>query len=983
MARREKVLLVGWDAADWKVINPLMDAGKMPNVQRLVDNGSMGQIATLHPPLSPMLWTSIATGKRPFKHGIHGFSEPTADGLGIQPVTNLSRKCKAVWNILNQNGLRSVVIGWWPSHPAEPINGVMVSDHYHRAHGPLDKGWPLLPRSVHPPELHDTLAELRFHPNELAPSMIEPFVPKAEEIDQDKDKRLAGCMRTLCECVSIHSAATYLIEHEPWDFFAVYYDAIDHFCHGFMKYHPPRQEFIPEADFELYHNVVSMAYQFHDQMLGTLLNKAGEDMNVILMSDHGFHPDHLRPKMIPSIPAGPAIEHRDFGILAMRGPGIKKDELLHGPSVIDITPTILTLYGLPVGADMDGKVLVSAFEKPLDVQTIPTWEEVPGADGRHPPHTRLDPQAARESLAQLVALGYIARPDENREKAVADTIAELRYNLSEAYQDDDQHAEALEILRELHRADPDEQRYAVHRFVSCQALGLLDEMSEIVADLDGRRRGVYEQARVGLTELSELVRKRMKERKLKQELAATEAPSDAKPEEPDQPDETGVEASGEAEKTEAALLSPEERQALGRWRNLARFDPPVVDYLKAQVRAMEGRPAEALKLLERVQEAHLARPGLFLQTADLYLKLGRWEEAEQTYAKALSVDPDNPHAHVGMSRMALRRGDYARAAQSALDALQRMYHYPVAHFLLGEALIRLREWSRAAEAFRGALSLNPNFPQAHRRLAGIARRSGDSAAAAEHLRLFEELKAAGKNEQPAEAETGQPTANESKSAEFAETEALPVAQPSAQPAADLTETIVVVTGLPRSGTSMIMQMLAAGGLPVLSDGRRTADVDNPLGYFEYEPVKHLHESADWLTDARGHAVKIVAPLLRYLPHDRDYRIVFIERNVEEVLASQAEMLTRRGEIIDDTPARRSRLKESCVRQVQSLKTTLLQRPRMRTLFLNHAEVLRDPNAVADSLNLFLGGKLNATAMAAKVKPLLHRQRAAETTAPSP
>src|ERR1051326_1814155 len=186
-------------------------------------------------------------------------------------------------------------------------------------------------------------------------------------------------------------------------------------------------------------------------------------------------------------------------------------------------------------------------------------------------------------------------------------------------------------------------------------------MSEIVADLDGRRRGVYEQAQAGLKELSELVRKRMEERKLNPELATTEAPSDAKPEESDEPDETGVEASGEAEKTEAALLSPEERQALGRWRNLARFDPPVVDYLKAQVRAMEGRPAEALELLERVQEAHLARPGLFLQTADLYLKLGRWQEAEQTYAKALSVDPDNPHAHVGMSRMALRRGDYAGA----------------------------------------------------------------------------------------------------------------------------------------------------------------------------------------------------------------------------------------------------------------------------------------------------------------------------------
>ena len=139
-------------------------------------------------------------------------------------------------------------------------------------------------------------------------------------------------LRTLAECMSIHSAATWLLDNQPWDFFAVYYDAIDHFCHGFMRYHPPRQSWIGERDFELYHNVVSMAYQFHDQMLGTLLEKAGEDVTVILMSDHGFHPDHLRPASIPDIPAGPAIEHRDFGILAISGPGIKKDELLHGPS---------------------------------------------------------------------------------------------------------------------------------------------------------------------------------------------------------------------------------------------------------------------------------------------------------------------------------------------------------------------------------------------------------------------------------------------------------------------------------------------------------------------------------------------------------------------------------------------------------------------------------------------------------------------------
>ena len=255
-----------------------------------------------------MLWTSIATGMRPFKHGIYGFSEPTPDGRGVQPVTNLSRTSKALWNILNQNDVRSIVVGWWPSHPAEPIHGVMVSDHYHRANRPLDQGWPLLVHAVYPPELADQLAGLRMHPDLLLPEMVEPFIPLAKEVDQENDKRLGLFLRTLAECMSIHAAATWLIDNQPWDFFAVYYDGIDHFCHGFMKYHPPRQSWVGEHDFKLYHNVVSMAYQFHDQMLGTLLQKAGEDTTVVLLSDHGFHPDHQRPASIPDIPAGPAID---------------------------------------------------------------------------------------------------------------------------------------------------------------------------------------------------------------------------------------------------------------------------------------------------------------------------------------------------------------------------------------------------------------------------------------------------------------------------------------------------------------------------------------------------------------------------------------------------------------------------------------------------------------------------------------------------
>ena len=107
MAKR-RVLLIGWDAADWKMIDRLVAEGKMPNLARLIERGVVGNLATLYPSLSPMLWTSIATGKRPFKHGIWGFSEPDPGTGAIRPVTNLSRKTRAIWNILQTRGCRAM-----------------------------------------------------------------------------------------------------------------------------------------------------------------------------------------------------------------------------------------------------------------------------------------------------------------------------------------------------------------------------------------------------------------------------------------------------------------------------------------------------------------------------------------------------------------------------------------------------------------------------------------------------------------------------------------------------------------------------------------------------------------------------------------------------------------------------------------------------------------------------------------------------------
>lgn len=244
-----KVLLIGWDAADWQIIRPLMDRGLMPHLRRLVAGGASGNLASLQPMLSPMLWTSIATGKRPHKHGIHGFTEPRPEGDGVRAAASTSRTAKAIWNILTQAGLRSHCVNWYASHPAEPVRGVCVSNRFAVIPPAPGAPWPLAPGTVHPPELGKFLAELRLRPEEVDASMLLPFVPRAARIDQARDKRLLACAVILAEAATIHGAITWCLEHQPsWDFAAVLYNAIDQFCHLFMPYHPPRRANVSEED---------------------------------------------------------------------------------------------------------------------------------------------------------------------------------------------------------------------------------------------------------------------------------------------------------------------------------------------------------------------------------------------------------------------------------------------------------------------------------------------------------------------------------------------------------------------------------------------------------------------------------------------------------------------------------------------------------------------------------------------------------------
>ena len=158
------------------------------------------------------------------------------------------------------------------------------------------------------------------------------------------------------------------------------------------------------------------------------------------------------------------MEHRHFGIYCLRAPGVKRGDRVYGASVLDVAPTVLHFFGIPAGADMDGKVLINAFEDQRLPDPVPSWDEIPGDDGRHPPSRYYDSASAAEAMKQLVALGYIAPPGEDGRRTVAETMIENRYNLSRSYIDEGRPGAAAEVLRALLAEDGEDARFHQHLF---------------------------------------------------------------------------------------------------------------------------------------------------------------------------------------------------------------------------------------------------------------------------------------------------------------------------------------------------------------------------------------------------------------------------------------------------------------------------------------------------------------------------------------
>ncbi|MBI3948842.1 MAG: alkaline phosphatase family protein [Acidobacteria bacterium] len=444
-----KVLVVGLDAADWRILSPLLKQDRLPNLYSLIRRGSWGRLKTLIPALSPRLWNSIATGKRPQKHGILGFVVRHPVNGKRLPYTSNMRKCQTIWDILSAHGKRVSVVGWWNTWPATPVNGAMVSgitryklkdfeglrlpdDEPASLDQPAPKGWfqtvtddgqslTLLEyprksslqaeasnRQTYPEELFNEIRPLiRPHTQiDDAPSFIRRAWITAKPLSEPEKVSLALLAQIHNDDRTYAAIGKFLWNKLRPDFLSVYFAGIDVVGHRFWLYMEPEKfDVTVEPDkIEQYKDVVRSYYVFVDEMIGEYLRMVDEETCVVVVSDHGMSASQR--KLDISGGFGSAEHMDEDGIIIMAGKYIKPGNYLGSPSILDVTPTLLTLMGLPVGADMDGRVMKRAFRDGfLDrhpIRYISTYDVNVRADDV-PIESPMDDQI----LERLRALGYI------------------------------------------------------------------------------------------------------------------------------------------------------------------------------------------------------------------------------------------------------------------------------------------------------------------------------------------------------------------------------------------------------------------------------------------------------------------------------------------------------------------------------------------------------------------------------------------------
>lgn len=649
--RHPRVLLIGIDGADPGIVDRLIADGKLPTFARLRREGAYGLLRSREPLLSPIIWTSIATGRAPQDHGVLDFVEAAPDGHPV-PITSARRRVAALWNIATAFKRSAGFIGWYASFPVEHVNGFEVSDRiaFHQTANEAVGS-----DAAFPPALASELRQ--SGPPEADDAAVrERFVARQSTLTPDGEQRVRQLGRMYATTEYYRRLAIQLQHRYRPELLGVYFELVDACGHLFMEDAPPRRPQVSDADYAAFSHTVEHCYEYQDEVLADVLTTTDAGTLVVVCSDHGFKSGDRRPETSGRADVGQAaLWHLPFGVVLLHGASVQPGSQSRGATILDIAPTVLRALGIPLSRDLPGRPIAEAFPAGTVVK------EPRSARYSFVPVPLPSPSSAEapEKIAELQALGYLSGAGAPR--AAADgRFAPSFLNEGIALYVDGEHRDALRAFARAAELDPGNvnarvfaARVHLERREYDQARGLLDA----ALALDAHNSYV---------------------RLLRANLATS----------------TGRWADAETELAAAAAIDNR---------------LPILYVQRARLLDARGDPAaalEALKVAESLTDVEPLRLDVLILHADAATRLGRNPEAAAALHRASEIASADQIA-AARADVALARNDAPAAVEIIRTALTRAPESSALWTLLGGAYGRAGDLDHATQAYERSVALQP------------------------------------------------------------------------------------------------------------------------------------------------------------------------------------------------------------------------------------------------------------------------------------
>jgi predicted AlkP superfamily phosphohydrolase/phosphomutase/tetratricopeptide (TPR) repeat protein len=407
---RAPVIWLGLDGLDWELLDRLAAEGRMPNWKRLAAEGYTARLKSFVPILSPVVWTTLATGVGPDTHRVLDFQEVDPATGQKMPISGRSRAVPAIWNVASASGLSVGVVGWWATHPAEEVKGFFVTDH----------ASPILFEGIakaglaYPASLSAGVEQIAAREGQVTDAELARFVDmpldeiaRARASGQGLENPVIALARTIAATRTQSRIARELYDRNLPDLMMVYLEGTDVVGHVFASYVAPQMDCVSADDFRRYGRAVDEYYALVDRLIGQWMRRAEEDgATLIVNSDHGFKWGADRSCERGSLnPATAGFWHRIEGVFAAWGPRVGRRRERGAASVFDVEPTVAALLGLPVDRRSEGSPIRAAFR---DLKAPARKDLSAGIPVRRLAAEQMSEKEASEYAKKLMALGYLS-----------------------------------------------------------------------------------------------------------------------------------------------------------------------------------------------------------------------------------------------------------------------------------------------------------------------------------------------------------------------------------------------------------------------------------------------------------------------------------------------------------------------------------------------------------------------------------------------